>query len=200
MDFFIRQILDVIWGAKKAFCWKASLSVGDISMLLFRMMKVTVRWRCSGGILALTFNLVKRFVRIFFLITTLIELNDMYDFLWRRQWQPTSVLLPGKSQGRRSLVGYSPWGRDRTWLSDFTFTFHFHALEKEMATHSSVLAWRIPGTGAWWAAVYGVAQSRTRLKRLSSSSSSMTSYKLGGRKNQAEAESEEDLLPWWSSG
>ena len=118
MDFFIRQILDVIWGAKKAFCWKASLSVGDISMLLFRMMKVTVRWRCSGGILALTFNLVKRFVRIFFLITTLIELNDMYDFLWRRQWQPTSVLLPGKSQGRRSLVGYSPWGRDRTWLSD----------------------------------------------------------------------------------
>ena len=42
---------------------------------------------------------------------------------------------------------------------------HFHALEKEMATHSSVLAWRIPGTGgAWWAAVYGVAQSRTRLK------------------------------------
>ena len=35
----------------------------------------------------------------------------------------------------------------RTWLSNFTFTFHFHALEKEMATHSSVLAWRIPGTG-----------------------------------------------------
>ena len=37
--------------------------------------------------------------------------------------------------------------KSRTWLSDFTFTFHFHALEKEMATHSSVLAWRIPGTG-----------------------------------------------------
>ena len=36
---------------------------------------------------------------------------------------------------------------DRTRLSDFPFTFHFHALEKEMATHSSVLAWRIPGTG-----------------------------------------------------
>ena len=56
-----------------------------------------------------------------------------------------------------------------TWLSDFTFTFHFHALEKEMATHSSVLAWRIPGMGAWWAAVYGVTQSRTRLKWLSNS-------------------------------
>ena len=52
----------------------------------------------------------------------------------------------------------------RTRLSDFTFTFHFHALEKEMATHSSVLAWRIPGTGAWWAAIYGVTQSQTRLK------------------------------------
>ena len=68
-----------------------------------------------------------------------------------RQRQPTPVLLPGKSHGQRSLVGCSPWGREveksQTWLSDFTFTFHFHALEKEMATHSSVLAWRIPGTG-----------------------------------------------------
>ena len=65
------------------------------------------------------------------------------------QWQPTPVLLPGKSHGWRSLVGCSPWGR---WESDTTkwlptFTFHFHALEKEMATHSSDLAWRIPGTG-----------------------------------------------------
>ena len=55
--------------------------------------------------------------------------------------------------------------KGRTRLSDFTFTFHFHALEKEMATHSSVLAWRIPGMGhPWWAAVSGVAQSRTQLK------------------------------------
>ena len=53
----------------------------------------------------------------------------------------------------------------QTRLSDFTFIFHFHALEKEMATHSSVLAWRIPRDGgAWWVAVYGVAQSQTRLK------------------------------------
>ena len=50
-------------------------------------------------------------------------------------------------------------------LNDFTFAFHFHALEKEMAAHSSVLAWRIPE----WAPVYGVAQSWIRLKRLSSS-------------------------------
>ena len=52
-----------------------------------------------------------------------------------------------------------------TRLSDFTFTFHFHALEKELATHSSVLAWRNPrDREAWWDAVYGVAQSWTRLK------------------------------------
>ena len=47
-------------------------------------------------------------------------------------------------------------------LSDFTFTFHFHALKKEMATHSSILGLENPRDGgAWWAAVYGVAQSRT---------------------------------------
>ena len=64
-------------------------------------------------------------------------------------WHPTPVLLPGKSHGQNSLVGYSPWGLEELdtteRLSDFTF--HFHSLEKEMATHSSVLAWRIPGTG-----------------------------------------------------
>ena len=59
--------------------------------------------------------------------------------------------------------------KSRTGLSDFTFTCHFHALEKEMATHFSILAWRIPGMGAWWAAVCGVSQSWILLKRLSSS-------------------------------
>ena len=71
-----------------------------------------------------------------------------YEDLWRRQWHPTPVLLPGKSHGQRSLVGCSHGvAKSWTWLSDFPFTFHFHALEKKMATHSSVLAWRIPGTG-----------------------------------------------------
>ena len=66
----------------------------------------------------------------------------------RRQWHPTPVLSPGKSHG-----GGAWWAavhgvaKSRTWLRDFTFTFHFHAWEKEMATHSSVLAWRIPGMG-----------------------------------------------------
>ena len=70
--------------------------------------------------------------------------------LWRRQWHPTPILLPGKSHGRRSLVGCSPWGHwgSDNWATSLSlFTFHLHALEKEMATHSSVLAQRIPGTG-----------------------------------------------------
>ena len=49
--------------------------------------------------------------------------------------------------------------------------------EKAMATHSSVLAWKTPWMGAWWAAVYGFAQSQTRLKRLISSSSSVLIYR-----------------------
>ena len=63
----------------------------------------------------------------------------------RRQWQPTPVILPRKSHGQRSLVGCSPWGPEE---SDTTkqLHFHFHALEKEMASHSSVFVWRIPGT------------------------------------------------------
>ena len=66
----------------------------------------------------------------------------------RRQWHPTPVLLPGKSHGWRGLVGCSPGvARSRARLSDFTLFFHFHALEKETATHSSVLAWRIQGMG-----------------------------------------------------
>ena len=58
---------------------------------------------------------------------------------------PTPVLLPGKSRGRRSLVGCSPWGLEE---SDTTEQLHFYTLEKAMATHSSVLAWRIPGMGS----------------------------------------------------
>ena len=60
---------------------------------------------------------------------------------WRRHWHPSPVLLPGKSHGRRSLVGCSPW----VTKSRVTLPFPFHALEKVMAIHSSVLAWRIPG-------------------------------------------------------
>ena len=62
--------------------------------------------------------------------------------------------------------------KSRTRLSDFTFTFHFHALEKEMATHSSVLPWRIPEMGEPSGLLSMGSQSQTWLKRLTSSSSS----------------------------
>ena len=79
-----------------------------------------------------------------------------------------------------------PWwaavhGVAKSWtrLSDFTFTFHFHALEKEMATHSCSCLENPMDGGAWWAAVYGVAQSQTRLKQLSSSSSMLNKQPSG---------------------
>ena len=83
---------------------------------------------------------------------------------------PTPVLLPGKSHGWRSLVGcIHGVAKSRARLSDFTFTFHFHALEKEMATHSNVLVWRIPGTGEPGGLSSMGLHSQTQLKRLSSS-------------------------------
>ena len=63
--------------------------------------------------------------------------------------------------------------KSQTQLSDFTFTFHFHALEKEMATHSGALAWRIPGTAEPGGLPSVGSHSRTRPKQLSSSSSSV---------------------------
>ena len=95
--------------------------------------------------------------------------------IWRRQWHPTPVLLPGKSHGRRSLVGCSPWGHEEL---DMTERFHFHFSLSCIGEGNgnplqcSCLENPMDG-GASWASIYGVAQSRTRLKRLSSSSSSV---------------------------
>ena len=87
---------------------------------------------------------------------------------------PTPVLLPGKSHGQRSLVGCSPWSR---YQSDTTKRLHFHfSLSYTGGGNGNPLQCSCLENprdgGAWWAAFYGVAQIRTRLKRLSSSSSS----------------------------
>ena len=87
---------------------------------------------------------------------------------------PTPVLLPGKSHGQRSLVGCSPWGSQE---SDVTEKLHFHfslsCIGEGNGNPLQCSCLENPRDGgAWWAAVYGVAQIRTRLKRLSSSSSS----------------------------
>ena len=84
--------------------------------------------------------------------SSMIPWKESYDnprqCIRRRQWQPIPGLLPGNPMDRGAWQA-TVHGVTRSWtqLSDFSFTFHFHALEKEIATHSSVLAWRIPGTG-----------------------------------------------------
>ena len=105
-----------------------------------------------------------------------------FFFLWlssiplsEQAMAPTPVLLPGKSHGRRSLVGCSPWGRKE---SDTTEWLHFHfsvsCIGEGNGNPLQCSCLENPrDRGAWCASVYGVAQSRTRLKRLSSSSSSI---------------------------
>ena len=88
----------------------------------------------------------------------------------RRRWHPTPVLLPGKSHGWRSLVGCSPWGR---YKSDTTEWLHFHfslsCIGRGNGNPFQNSCLENPRNGgAWWAAIYGVTQSQTRLKQLSS--------------------------------
>ena len=97
----------------------------------------------------------------------------------RRRWHPTPVLLPGKSHGQRSLVGCSPWG---CYESDRTERLHFHfslsCIGEGNGNPLQCSCLKNPRDGgAWWAVVYGVTQSRKRLKQLSSQASGATSWK-----------------------
>ena len=105
----------------------------------------------------------------------IVQIRCCHTWPRRRQWHPTPVLLPGESHGQRSLVGCSPWGREE---SDMTERLHFHfslsCIGEGNGTPLQCSCLENPRDGgAWWAAVCGVAQSRTRLKRFSSSSSSI---------------------------
>ena len=99
---------------------------------------------------------------------------SLFTFMhWRRKWQPIPVFLPGKIHGQSSLVGCSPWGckeSDRTVRLHFHFSLSCIGEGNGNPLQCSCLENPRDG-GAWWAAVYGVTQRRTRLKRLSSSSS-----------------------------
>ena len=95
--------------------------------------------------------------------------------MWRMQWHLTPVLLPGETYGRRSLGGCSPWDCKE---SDTTERLHVHfslaCIGEGNGNPLQCSCLENPGDrGAWWAAVYGVAQSRTRLKQFSSSSSTL---------------------------
>ena len=91
---------------------------------------------------------------------------------WRRQWHPTPVLLPGKSHGRRSLVGCSPWGRYELDTAErLRFHFSLSCIGEENGNPLQCSCLENPrDEGAWCTAICGVAQSRTRLQQLSSSS------------------------------
>ena len=95
------------------------------------------------------------------------SLVNYMDRWRRRQWHPTPVLLPGKSHGRRSLVGCSPWG---CYGHDWVTSFSLSCIKEGNGNPLQCSCLENPrDRGAWWAAVYGVAQSRTRLKWVSSS-------------------------------
>ena len=103
----------------------------------------------------------------------LYNLQLSHYIKWRRKWQPTPVLLPGKSHGQRSPVGYSPWDREESDMAErlgFHFSLSCTGEGNGNSLHYSCLE-NPGGREAWWAAVYRVTQSRTRLRRLSSSSS-----------------------------
>ena len=114
-----------------------------------------------------------------FMVHTLLKpglenFEHYFASMWRRQWHPTLVLLPGKSHGWRSLEGCSPWGR---WGSDTTEWLHFHfslsCIGEGNGNPLQCSCLENPtDRGAWRAAVCGVTQSWTWLKRLSSSSNS----------------------------
>ena len=121
--------------------------------------------------------------------------------LRRRQWHPTPVLLPGKSHGRRSLVGCSPWGR---WGSDTTERLRFHfslsCIREGNGNPLQCSCLENPRDRvAWWAAVYGVTQSQTQLKWLSSSMATLTHSFTFLAYNQVclSGGGHGNILAWW---
>ena len=87
-------------------------------------------------------------------------------FFWRRRWHPTPVLLPGKSHGQRSVVGCGPWGcKELDMTERLPFHFSLSCIGEGNGNPLQCSCLENPrDRGAWWAAVYGVTQSQTRLK------------------------------------
>ena len=108
-------------------------------------------------------------------------LTPSYFCTRRRHGQPTLVLLPGESHGQRSLVGCSPWGREELDMTEeLHFPFSLSCIGEGNGNPLQCSCLENPRDGgAWWAAIYGVAQSRTRLMRLSSSSMLLQSIVYG---------------------
>ena len=118
------------------------------------------------------------YCHLFLISSASVSYHEFYccsSFFWRRQWRPTPVLLPRKSHGWRGLVGCSPWGRKESDTTErLHFIFSLLCIGERNGNPLQCSCLEYPrDRGAWWAAVYEVAQSWTWLKRLSSSSSSL---------------------------
>jgi len=130
-----------------------------LALSTFTLLYNSYHHPCPEFFTFLNWNSVQRNTKSQFLppISSLASTNILSDSMnltilstlyWRRWWHPTPVFLPGKSHGRRSLVVCSPWSHEESDTTErLHFHFSLHASEKEMATHSSVLAWRVEGMG-----------------------------------------------------
>ena len=132
--------------SKASILWCSAFFIAQLSYPYMTTGKTIASTRQTfvGKVMSLFFNMLSRLVQ-------------------RRQWHPTSVLLPGKSHGWRSLVGCSPWGH---YESDTTEQLHFHfslsCIGEGNGNPLQCSCLENPRDGgAWWAAVCGVAQSRT---------------------------------------
>ena len=152
----------MIWAtvsSRSCFCWLyTDFGIDYLVTCLCRVMSCVVGKGCFLWPVLSVSKILLDFALLHFVFQgqTYLLLQVPLDFLlWYSSPMAThSTLLPGKFHGWRSLMGCNH-GVRKSWtrLSDFAFTFHFHALKKDMETHSSALAWRIPGTvepGGLW--------------------------------------------------
>ena len=139
-------------------CWHIECSTFTASS--FRI------WNSSTGILSPPLALFPRLIYQYAMERYLIFHLQLRMRLWRRQWHPTPVLLPGKFHGQRSLVGCSPWGHKESDMTEqLPFHFSLSCIGEGNGIPLQCSCLENPrDSGAWWAAIYGVTQSRTRLK------------------------------------
>ena len=130
-------------------------------------MTITLSWQNSVSLWPVSFCNSRPNLPVTPVISWLSTFAFQSPIMWRRQWHPTPVLLAGKSHRWRSLVGCSPWGREE---SDVTEGLHSHCslscIGEGNGNPLQCSCLENPrDRGAWWAAVYGVAQSQTWLKQ-----------------------------------
>ena len=141
-------------------------------------------WRISEWKTKSIFTKIRNKTRISTLTIIIQHSFGSPSYKSRRQWHPSTLLLPGRSHGQRSLEGCSPWGH---WGSDTTERLHFpfslSCIGEGNGNPLQCSCLENPrDRGAWWAAVYGVTKSQTQLKWLSSSSSCKSPGQLEKKK------------------